>query len=436
MRTFLRDLRHAARSFRKSPGLAAAAVVALALGVGATAAIYTVFDAVLVEPLPYPEPDEIVLLIDANPEAGFPRFSSSPPNYADWRAEAESFAAMAAMSRRNLALNAAGSEPERISGAAVADSFFAVLGVVPALGRGISAEEDRPGGEPVVVLGHDLWQRRFGGDREILGRTITVDGAARRVIGVMPAGFAFPSEVEAWVPMQLEIDPNQRGAHYVGVVARLADGVALERAQAEMSAIADRLAREYPDSNEGWTVNLVPLGELVVEDVRPALRILAVAALSVLLIVCANVANLLLVRAARRDRELAVRTALGAGRGRIARQLLAETLVLSLAGGVLGLLLGAWGTRALVGLDPDQIPRAARSASTRRSSSSPSRWRSPPASSPVWRRSSARRAPTSRRRSRRGAPAAARGGGPSGCARGWCSSRWRWRWCSSSSPAC
>ncbi|HEX6202124.1 MAG TPA: ABC transporter permease [Thermoanaerobaculia bacterium] len=356
---FLRDLRQAARSFRRSPGLAAAAVLALALGVGATAAIYTVFDAVLLEPLPYPEPDEIVLLLDANPEAGFPRFSSSPPNYADWRQQAESFAAMAAFSRRNLALNAAGSEPERISGAAVAESFFRVFAVEPALGRGFTAEEDRPGGDPVIVLGHDLWQRRFGGDPAVLGRTVTVDGAARRVAGVMPAGFAFPSEVEAWVPLQLEIVPEERGAHYVGVIARLGEGVPLERAQAEMSGIAGRLAREYPDANEGWTVNLVPLHELVVEDVRPALRILAVAALSVLLIVCANVANLLLVRVARRDRELAVRTALGADRGRLGRLLLAEALLLSLAGGVLGLALGVWGTRALVGLDPDQVPRAA-----------------------------------------------------------------------------
>jgi putative ABC transport system permease protein len=356
--TFFRDLRHAARSLRRSPGLTAAAILALALGVGATAAIYTVFDAVLVEPLPYPEPDEIVLLLDANVEAGFPRFSSSPPNYADWREQAESFKAMAAMSRRNLALNDRGSEPERISGAAVADSFFRVLGVEPALGRGFTAEEDRPGGDQVVVLGHDLWQRRFGGEAAVIERTVTVDGAARRVVGVMPASFAFPSEVEAWVPLQLEIDPNQRGAHYVRVIARLADGVALDRAQAEMSGITDRLAREYPDSNEGWTVNLIRLHDLVVEDVRPALRVLAVAALSVLLIVCANVANLLLVRAARRDRELAMRTALGAGRGRIGRQLLAETLLLSLAGGLLGLLLGAWGTRALIGLDPDQIPRS------------------------------------------------------------------------------
>ncbi|HEX2162549.1 MAG TPA: ABC transporter permease, partial [Thermoanaerobaculia bacterium] len=357
--TFLRDLRFAARSFRRSPGLVAAAVLALALGVGATAAIYTVFDAVLVEPLPYPEPGEIVMLIDANPEAGFPRFSSSPPHYADWRATAQSFAAMAALSRSNLALNAPGSEPERVSGAGVAESFFAVMGVRPALGRAFTAEEDRPGGPAVVVLGHDLWQRRFGGDPAVLERTLDLDGEAHRVIGVMPEGFSFPSEVEAWLPLQLEIDPNQRGAHYVGVVARLDDGVPVERAQAEMTAIAARLAREYPDSNDGWTVNLVPLHELVVEDVRPALRVLAVAALSVLLIVCANVANLLLVRVARRDRELAMRTALGAGRGRIGRLLLAETVLLSLAGGLLGLLLGAWGTRALLRLDPDAIPRAA-----------------------------------------------------------------------------
>jgi putative ABC transport system permease protein len=359
MDSIARDLRFAVRSSRRSPGLTAAALLALGLGVGATAAIYSVVDAVLVEPLPYPEPGELVMLLDSNPEAGFPRFSSSPPNFADWKAQSGSFEAMAAFTRANLALDAPGADPERLSGAAVGSGFFEALAVEPLHGRVFRLEEDRPGAEAVAILGHGLWRRRFGGDPGVVGETLTVDGASRRVVGVMPEGFAFPSEVELWVPLALEIVPGQRGAHYVGVIGRLREGVELEAAQTEMSEIAARLAADYPDSNEGWGVNLLRLHDLVVEDVRPGLRILAWAVVAVLLIVCANLANLLLVRTARRERELAVRTALGAGRGRIARQLLTETVLLSVAGGALGLLLGLWGTRALVAVNAEDIPRAA-----------------------------------------------------------------------------
>ncbi|HUP41921.1 MAG TPA: ADOP family duplicated permease, partial [Thermoanaerobaculia bacterium] len=354
-----RDLGFAARSFRRSPGLTLTALLALGLGVGATAAIYSVVDAVLLEPLAYPEPDELVLLIDSNPEAGFPRFAASPPNFADWREQSESFEQMAAFSRANLALDAPGVDPERLSGAAVSTGFFEALGVEPALGRIFRPEEDRPGAEAVAVLGHGLWQRRFGGRPEIVGETVSLNAVPRRIVGVMPEGLSFPSEVEAWIPLALAIDPNQRGAHYLGVLARLRGGVALDAAQAEMSGIAARLAEEYPGPNEGWGVNLFRLHELMVEDVRPYLKIVAWAVAAVLLIVCANVANLLLVRAARRERELAVRTALGAGRWRLARQLLTETVLLSLAGGLLGLVLGLWGTRALVALNADDIPRSA-----------------------------------------------------------------------------
>ncbi|HSL81290.1 MAG TPA: ABC transporter permease, partial [Thermoanaerobaculia bacterium] len=358
MSSLLHDLRFALRGFRRSPGLTGAAVVALGLGVGATAAVYSVVDAVLLDPLPYPKPYELVALIDSNPEAGFPRFSTAPPDFADWRLQARSFEEMAAFTRANLTLDAPGEDPERVAGAFVTHGFLEALGVEPAHGRAFRPQEDRPGGEAVAVLGEDLWRRRFGGDAGIVGRSVTIGGEARRVVGVMPEGFEFPSEAELWLPLALEISDEQRGSHWLAVVGRLREGTSLEAAQTEMTAVAARLAETYPATNEGWTVRLHRLHDLVVEEVRPALRVLAAAVVAVLLIVCANVANLLLVRGARRERELAVRGALGAGRGRLLRQLVTETVVLSLAGGLLGLLLGVSGTRALVALNAEGIPRA------------------------------------------------------------------------------
>ncbi|MGD2116609.1 MAG: ABC transporter permease, partial [Acidobacteriota bacterium] len=227
------------------------------------------------------------------------------------------------------------------------------------LGRGFEAEEDRPGAEKVVVLSHGLWRRRFGGAEDVLGRRITLDGEPRTVVGVMPEGFSSPRrETDAWVPLALEITEDLRGAHFVGVMGRLADGVTLEEARSEMDTIAARLEEEHPDTNTGWGVLVLPMREVMVEDVRPALLVLMATVGIVLLIACANVANLLLARMAAREREVAVRSALGAGRWRLLRQLMTESLLLGLGGGALGLALGVWGTKALVALNADDIPRA------------------------------------------------------------------------------
>ena len=359
MERLWQDIRFALRSLRRSPGHTAAALLALALGIGANTAIFSVVYGVLLEPLPYPSPERLVMLIDANPSRGFDRFTSSPPNFVDWRAQSRSFAGMAAMTRANPSLTGGGAEPERLEGAQISAGFFETLEVPPALGRGIGAADDRPGAPPVAVLSHELWRRRFGADPTLVGRTIELEGTPHTVVGIAPEGFQFPSRVEVWTPLALEITPQMRGGHFLGVVGRLKPGVPVARAQAELTVIASRLEKQYPDSNTGWTVNAVPLRELIVEDVRPALLVLMATVAVVLLIACANVANLLLARMASREREVAVRTALGAGRGRLVRQFLTESVLLALAGAGLGLLVALWGTRALVAMNADNIPRAA-----------------------------------------------------------------------------
>ncbi len=356
MHDLLKDLRFAARALAKSPALSLAALVALALGIGANTAIFSVVNTVLIEPMPYPDPERLVLLLDANPEAGVPRFSASPPNFADWRAQSRSFEGMAAFTRASLSLTG-DAEPERIDGVRATAGFFATLGVEPALGRGFRPAEDRPGGDKVVVLGHELWQRRYAGDRSVLGSAIRIDGEPHTVVGIMPERFSFPREMELWLPLALAITPEQRGGHWLGVVARLEEGVAIERAQAEMQSIAQRLEQQYPESNTGWTVNVHGLHDIAVEKIRPALLVLLVTVGCVLLIACADVANLLLARMAAREREVAIRTALGAGRSRLVRQFLTESVLLAVGGGALGLLLAYAGTQALIAFNPDNVPR-------------------------------------------------------------------------------
>ncbi len=355
------DVRYGLRTLRKSAGFTTVAVLTLALGIGANTAIFSVIRAVLLSPLPYDKPDRIVLVWESNPAAGFNQFAVAPPNYVDWRRDSSSFESMASAARGTFNYTG-GAEPERLNGARVAAPFFAVFGVQPALGRAFVAADDVAGKAHVVVLGHGLWMRRFGGDRNILGKALTLDGQTYSVIGVMPEGFQYPTRVELWLPSEFtarDLDPGARGAHYLRVVGRLKPGVSIEQAQAEMTGIAKRLQEQYPDLNKGWSALVVSINEATVGNIRATLLVLFGAVGFLLLIACANVANLLLARAATRQREMAIRTSLGAGRWRIARQLLTESVMLSTMGSALGLFLAEWGVRTLRTLPPSNLPRAA-----------------------------------------------------------------------------
>lgn len=354
----LRNLRFALRSLLKSPVITAVAVLALGLGIGANTAIFSVLHGVLLSPLPYPEPERLVRVIDTAPELGFDRFSASPPNWADWRSQASSFDGLAALNRANLIFTADGVEASRIVAANVSADFFPVMGLDPVAGRFFTPAEDRPGEGRVAVLSHGFWERRFASDAGAVGQTLTLSGEPYEVVGVAPADLEFPSEVELYVPLALEIDENMRGAHFLNVIGRLAPGVSLEAAQAEMDGITRRLAEDYPDENKGWGVNVYRMSELMVEDVKAALWVLMATVGMVLLVACANVANVLLARMSARSREVALRSSLGASRGQLVRLFLTESLLLSLAGGALGVLLAYWGTEVLLSLAGDSIPRA------------------------------------------------------------------------------
>ncbi len=357
MESFWHDLRFGVRMLRRNPLTTGLALLILALGIGANTAIFSVISGVLLEPLPIPHPERVIRVMDSAPRHGFPRFSSSAPNYRDWRDQNHSFATLDAYSDEHFNLTG-GIRPDAVDGSSVTGNFFRTLGLEPLLGRFFRPEDDRPGAEPVAVLSAELWHAYFGADPGIVGRRVQVDGRYRTVVGVTRSDFTFPSTARIWVPLALDYARESRGAHSLGVLGRLKPGVSLEQARAEMSAIASHLERQYPDSNTGWGVELLALRDRLVEDIRPALVLLERAVWVVLLIACANVANLLLVRMTARGREIALRSALGAGRRRLIRQVVAESVVLFLTGGVLGLLLAWAGTRALLTLKPDAVPRA------------------------------------------------------------------------------
>ena len=355
----VQDVRYGARVLLKSPVFTAVAVLSLALGIGANTAIFSVVNGLLLRPLPYADSERLMAVWHTPPQDSFPgldRFSVSPGNYLDWKAESRSFEQMAAYEYAGFSLSTGG-DPVPLIGAAVASEFFSVLRSQPARGRAFTADEEQPGREQAVILSHGLWQRAFGADPGLVGRTVTLNSRPFTVVGIMPAGFQFPQEVELWVPLAWDGKQRQvRSIHDSLVVARLKQGATLEQARAEMNTISSRLEQQYPEENKGWGAWVIPLHEDLVGDVRPALLVLFGAVGCVLLIACANVANLMLARGANRRKEIALRIALGATRGRIMRQLLTESVLLAVTGGVLGLLLAGWGSQALISLSSGSLP--------------------------------------------------------------------------------
>ncbi|MCA1591407.1 MAG: ABC transporter permease [Acidobacteria bacterium] len=360
METLWQDFRYGIRMLWKSPGVTAIAVLALALGIGANTAIFSVVNGVLLRPLPYQDPDRLVRLSEWSQQV--PGMSISYPNFVDWREQNHVFEGLAATQFSSYNLTGV-DEPERLQGRNVSANFFDVLGVKPSQGRAFSPDEDHAGANRVCVVSHGLWQRRFGADAKILGRQLTLNGEGYTVVGVLPQDYRYGTATDVFVPIGLQDSTEtfqQRGSHPgIYAVARLKPGVSFEQAEAEMKGIAQQLVQAHPKENGGNGVTLVPLREYFVGDIRTSLLILLGAVGFVLLIACANVANLLLARAASRTREIAIRTALGAGRLRVVRLLLTESVVLAILSGMVGLLLALWGTDVLRKASLDIIPTTA-----------------------------------------------------------------------------
>jgi predicted permease len=359
MQTILQDLRYATRLLLRTPGFAIVAVLTLALGIGANTAIFTVVNTLLLKPLPYARPDRLVMVWqDFRGRNGPIDEWGTPGNYVDWRAQRDLFEQIAMIGGWRPTLTG-GPEAEPLPGEQVTYEYFDVLGVTPVLGRNFRAEDDVPKAPRVTIISNSLWKRRFGADGSAVGRTITLSGVPHEIIGVLPAGFRpiINAAAELWRPMQLNTVSPSRGAITLRSIARLKDGLSIERAQVLASALAKQLEVRYPEANEKVGFLLTPLHQRVVGNIKPGLLALLGAVAFVLLIACANIANLLLARGSARGRELAVRLSLGAARGRVVRQLLTESILLATIGGALGLLLGVWAVDALVSIAPVDAPR-------------------------------------------------------------------------------
>ncbi len=359
MADLLQDVRYALRSLGRDKSFVAIAVLTLALGIGANTAIFSIVNAVLLQPLPYSDPSRLFVVYEVHP-APVLRTRLSAENFLDLQREARSFDTLGAYSGTGFTLSGRG-EPEFVTGQAISAELLDALGVQPLLGRRFRPEENEGGRDQVVLLGHALWQRRYGGDPSIVGQTITANGKPYTVIGVMPAGFEFPNKrYQLWIPFAFRNNATgmvNRSSRFLQVAGRLRDGVSAEQAQAELTALSNRLARAFPGANADATMRMASLLDETVGSLRGALLLVLSAVGFVLLIACANVTNLLLARASTRERELAVRTVLGASRLRLMRQLLTETLVLYVAGACAGLLLAAWALDALIALGPADTPR-------------------------------------------------------------------------------
>ncbi|HJU44689.1 MAG TPA: ABC transporter permease [Vicinamibacterales bacterium] len=360
----LQDLRYGLRLMARRPGFAAVAVATLALGIGTTTAIFAVTDRVLLRPVPYPDPGTLAVIWETPPNHPLPIMYASPPNLHEWQRRSRTFSAMGAFQWRDVTLG--GNEPERVRSARVTAGLLPALGVRPRLGRLFLPEEDRANARPVAIISNTMWQRRFQQDPRILGRTIMIDGVPTEIVGVMPPGFVCPPAVvlrgtpptepaELWLPHATDLEAGQRGAHYLAVIGRLAPGAGVDGANREMNDIQAQIEREFPDYR-GWRATVVPLVEQVTQSSRRAVGLLVAAVVFILLLACANVANLLLARGVGRRREYAIRSALGAGRHRLAMQVIAESLVLAITGGVAGLLLAYALVRTIVALGPATMP--------------------------------------------------------------------------------
>ncbi|HEY6205335.1 MAG TPA: ABC transporter permease [Chthoniobacterales bacterium] len=353
----MNDIRFAFRKLRQSLGFSSAAILTLGLGIGATTAIFSLVNGVLLRPLPYAEADRIIYLAGENREHGISDSNVSVLDFQDWQNHSQAFAKMALFWSGGAAFAAGAGEPERVPRAGVTRDFFDVIGVQPMLGRAFLAEEEQSQEIRVAILGERLWQRRFGSDRDIIGKTITINAQPVTVIGVMPAGFDFPFDSEVWTPAGIDMAQERRDNRSYFALGRLKSGVDLKQAQIQFSALSQQLAQAFPETNKGWDTKLTPLRDRLVRSVRPSLLVLLGAVVLVLLIACANIANLLLARAAARQKEVAIRSALGASGARILRQMLTESIVLSIFGGGLGVLLSVWLTQVLISISPPDSPR-------------------------------------------------------------------------------